>query len=846
MAMQSRYRFAHFELLGTERRLLVDGHDAPLGARAFDLLVALVEQRDRTVGKDELIDLVWPGLVVEGNNLQVQISSLRKILGPRAISTIPGRGYRFALEVSDLTSSDTGADEAADRASIVYPSPPGTGSSRPLQGNLPAVLPELIGRAGDVASLLTAIGAHRLVSVVGAAGIGKTRLAQAAAHALRREFEDGVWMVELAPVADPALLPTAVAQALGVTLPGKRSSQDEVIDALRDRAALLVLDNCEHLLDAASAFAHALRRRAPEAHLLITSQELLRIADEHLYHATTLSVPVTPDLMAARVSGAVALLVNRVQALRPSFVLTEQNCADVVDICRRLDGLPLAIELAAARVPLLGTAGVRERLDERFRMLTGGVRTAMRRHQTLREALDWSHSLLDGNERAVFRRAGVFAGTFSMSAAQQVLGDEQLDSWEVLEHLGALVDKSLVIAELSEPPRYRLLESARAYALEKLRDAGETDATRERHAQAVLAIFEAGLQQQWLVPRSMLVEQHLPDLDNLRAALEWGRFTTGAQHIALAGASMWMWTGIQQRVEALRICERAMARIDESTPPALEARLLSEWCVLPSSPPVPAERAAAERAVALFRNLDDRRSAYIALERLQINAQRCGDVASCERVSLEMAQLHDANWPPASRWHLLMARAVYLSRSNQTEAARVAFEECLQLARAVRESRHIHASLQWLIDIASETRHSEEAVTLCRELVVLTRADRFTSGLAVALCMLSEALAKLDHIDEALTTAREATPLHAQQGTPLWVWLVPFAQIALKQGRVSDSALALGRVEAKYGGFSNNQRDRDDLRSLLRQSLSSDELQSLLAEGAALTDEEAARIALSS
>ena len=178
-------------------------------------------------------------------------------------------------------------------------------------------------------------------------------------------------MVELAPVADAALLPAAVAQALGVTLPGKRSAQDEVIDALRNRAVLLVLDNCEHLLDAASAFAQALRHRASEAHLLITSQELLRIADEHLYHAAALSVPATPDLMAARVSGAVALLVNRVQALQPTFALTEQNCADVVDICRRLDGLPLAIELAAARVPLLGTAGVRERLDERFRMLTG-------------------------------------------------------------------------------------------------------------------------------------------------------------------------------------------------------------------------------------------------------------------------------------------------------------------------------------------------------------------------------------------------------------------------------------------------------------------------------------------
>mgnify|MGYP001189138894 CR=1 FL=1 len=844
--MQRRYRFAHFELLGTERRLLADGHEAPLGGRAFDLLVALIERRDRTVGKDELIDVVWPGLVVEVNNLQVQISSLRKILGPRAISTIPGRGYQFAMEVSDLTSGPNGPDDAAHRPVMAEPGAPTVGYARIQQGNLPEVLPELIGRAGDLADLLASLGAHRLVSVVGAAGIGKTRLAQAAAHALRREFEDGVWMIELASVADPAVLPLAVAQAMGLTLPGNRSAQDEVIDTLRNRVMLLVLDNCEHLLDAASAFAHALRQRAPGARLLITSQELLKITDEHLYHATTLSVPDASDLMAARVSGAVALLVDRVQALQASFALTEQNCSDVVEICRRLDGLPLAIELAAARVPLLGTGGVRERLDERFRMLTGGVRTAMRRHQTLREALDWSHSLLDDRERAVFRRAGVFAGTFTMHAAQQVLGDGQLDAWEVLEHLGALVDKSLVIAEPTEPPRYRLLESARAYALEKLRDAAETDATRERHAQAFLAIFEAGQQRRWVVSRSALVEAHLPDFDNLRAALVWGTVTTAALHIALAGASAWMWIGTGQRVEALRICERAMERIDETTPPALEARLLSEWCVLPSSPPVPAERAAAERAVALFRNLGDWRGAYIALERLQINAHRCGDVALCERVSLEMTQLHDASWPPASRWHLLRARAVYLSLSNQIEAARAMTEECLQLARAVREYTHERVSLQGLIDIAMETGHFEEAVTRCRELVAMTRADRFTSGLAIALCCLSHALAKLDQIDEALAAAREGTPLHAKQGTPLWVWLISFAQIAFKQGRVSDAALAFGRAEAKYGNVVNDQRDRVAVRALLVKSLSSGELQRLLAEGAALTDEEAARIALAS
>jgi len=548
--------------------------------------------------------------------------------------------------------------------------------------------------------------------------------------------------------------------------------------------------------------------------------------------------------MSARISGAVALFVSRVQALQPSYALTENNCADLVDVCRRLDGLPLAIELAAARVPLLGIAGVRKRLDERFRMLTGGVRTALRRHQTLREAIDWSHSLLTVNERAVFRRAGVFAGTFTMEAAQQVLGDGQIDPWEVLEDLGALVDKSLVIAELSEPPRYRLLESTRAYALEKLRDAGEADTTRERHAQAILAMFDTGLRQQWLQPRNLLAEEHLPDLDNLRAALEWAAISTPALHIALTGASVWMYTATGQRVEALRNCERAMARIDANTPPALEARLLSEWCVLPSSPPVPAERAAAERAVALFRDLGDQRGLYIALERLQINAHRCGDVELCERVSLAMTKVHDANWPPASRWHLLMAHAVSLSVNNQIEAARVALEECLKLARAVNEPRHTYISLQGLADVASETGRLEEALTMCRELVVMARTDRFANGLAISLCALSNALAKLGHIDEALAAAREARPLHAQHGTPLWNWLVAFALIAFKQGRVSDAALAFGRAESKYATVSNNRHNRDDLRALLTQSLSVTDLHRLLSEGARLTDEEAADIAL--
>jgi len=213
------------------------------------------------------------------------------------------------------------------------------------------------------------------------------------------------------------------------------------------------LDNCEHLLDAASAFAQAVHDQARDVHLLVTSQELLKLPDEHLFRVGPLSLPEADDPSAARASGAVALFVERVTALQPAFELDAANAANVVDLCRHLDGLPLAIELAAARVPLLGVAGVRQRLGERLRLLTGGARTVLRRHQTLRELLDWSHGLLAEGDRVVFRRLGVFAGSFAMAAAQRAVADEQHDEWAVLDRAGTLVDKSLLMVEAGDPPR---------------------------------------------------------------------------------------------------------------------------------------------------------------------------------------------------------------------------------------------------------------------------------------------------------------------------------------------------------------------------------------------------------
>ena len=460
-ATLSDLRFGRFQLDANRRELSVDGVVVKLGARAFDVLLALVERRDRIVSKNELLDLVWPDVVVEENNLQVQISTLRKLLGPLAIATIPGRGYRFTVSVEDFAQGS--------------PAPAATPALRaatcPSVTNLPDELRPLYGRDAEVAEVVQLLVQHRLVSIVGAGGIGKTRLAQAVAHQMRDRFPDGVWLVELAALSDPARIASTVAQTLNMPVSDASNALEAATDAVRGKSLMLVLDNCEHVLEAVAALATAICRAAPGTTLLTTTQEPLKIGDERVYRLGPLSVPpldTAPSVEAAAGFGAVTLFVARAQAGDQHFALDAGNAAAVFDICRRLDGIALALEFAAARVRLLGVQGLRARLDERFNILTGGARTALQRHQTLRAAFDWSHGLLSKAERTVFRRLGVFVGSFSLDAAQQIARDVTMDVWEVLDHLASLVDKSLVAVEQSDLPRYRLLETARTYALEQL------------------------------------------------------------------------------------------------------------------------------------------------------------------------------------------------------------------------------------------------------------------------------------------------------------------------------------------------------------------------------------------
>ena len=840
-----------------QRDLLVDGKPAKLGARAFDLLLTLVEHRNRVVSKNELLELVWPGMIVEENNLQVHISALRKLLGPQVIATIPGRGYRFtallggamaAASSSPATAAiNAAATVDATSACIAFPATEEANSTPCEWGNLPVQLPTLFGRDADIELLAQHIKAHRVVSVVGTGGVGKTRLAQAAADTLRAMFTDGVWLVELAPVSDPTLVPAAVAQALGLALPGQRSAQDEVIDALSARTLLLILDNCEHIVAAASMFAQTLVNHSPGVHLLVTSQELLKITGEHVYPLSPLGWPDTNALAAAQSSGAVALFVDRVSSLKPAFTMTEQNVADVIDICRQLDGLPLAIELAAARVPHLGVVGVHVWLKDRFHMLTGGARGTPRRQQTLRETLDWSHSLLAADERAVFRRASVFVGGFTLPAAQHALADDQVDQWAVLDQLSALVDKSLVVADPSEPPRYRLLESARAYALQRLQDAGETNSARERHARAMLALFEEAYAQLWTVTHDVRFERCLPDVDNLRAALDWAQDASDAElHIALAGASAWIWAKAGQFGEGQRRSELALTRIDVTTASALEARLqlaFSEFMYGAD------ELSKLARAADLYRSIGDSRGLYLTAARAVGMSALNGDIVVSEQWLRETELLHDAAWPLASRWHLLEARRMFAYLNHRYDEAETVSDESLRLATKLADVQLVRTAQESLAAIAGARGDLAHAVERGRALIALRRGDRFDQLVPSTLGNYGVALTESGLLDEALPVMRSAALILTRQGIG-WMQLDAIALLAFKRGRIDDAALALGRSFACWAKFNQprygpiTQRIRDAVLSGLRQALPAAELERLLAEGAAMSDEEAARGAL--
>lgn len=551
--------FGPFRLFPTRRLLLEAERPLRLGSRALDILIALVERPGELLSKEYLMARVWPNIPVEEGNLKVHVAGLRRVLGDgrggnRYLINIPSRGYRFVAPVS--FANEPGCSAA-----------PFAVTSRPH--NLPVKLTRLIGRDVVVNNLTQQLQMHRLFTIVGSGGIGKTAVSLDMAEEVMQSYKHGVWLIDLARIADPSLVPTALASALSLEV----RSEDPLpglIATLSDKQMLLLLDNCEHVIDAAATLAVGVLKGSRGVQILTTSREPLRVNGEQVYRLSPLeSPPPSARLSAAEALRfpAVQLFAERAAATIYNFELNDEDAAIAAYICRELDGIPLAIEFAAARVDTFGVRGLAARLDDRLRLLTRGARADLPRHQTIGAALDWSYQLLIQAEQTAFLRLAVFAGGFTLGAASAVAGADATES-EMADILASLVMKSLVTADVSgEEVRFRLLETMRAYALTKLKESGEAEAVARRHA----AYYRDTLEAAWNnTSGEDAAAAYAAEIDNIRAALTWAFAPRGDAPIgvALAVASAPIWLEISLLTE----CRQWMAKALELLGPTDRGR----------------------------------------------------------------------------------------------------------------------------------------------------------------------------------------------------------------------------------------------------------------------------------
>jgi predicted ATPase/DNA-binding winged helix-turn-helix (wHTH) protein len=540
----------------TRRELRTHGAPVPLGSRAFDIVEVLARSAGELVTKDEIMRQVWSGAIVEESALQVHISAIRKALGSDRgmLKTAFGRGYR-------LLGAWTIRQERISAAPVVLQIVPPT----EFLTNFPPASSELIGRTGAREHLGDLLSAYRVVTLTGPGGIGKSALALAVARSMFPIFQGDGWLVELASLSDPGLVPSAVASVLDLKPGGDEISAARVARAIGDRKLFLILDNCEHVIDAAANLVETVVRLCPRTTVLATSREVLRIDGEYVYRVPPLAVPpedqMEPEVILQH--DAVELFIARTRTQAPDISLHGENLPAIASICRHLDGIPLAIEFAAARAATLGVQQVATRLDDRFRLLTSGRRTALPRHRTLRAMLDWSYELLPDEERLLLRRLAIFSSGFTLEAAAAVMSDRDNTAPYVAEGIANLVAKSLIARDGSAiSGRWRLLETIRAYALEKLGESGEFERLARRHAEFFRDLFERAAPSS--APSTAEMAQYAREIDNVRVAIDWCFSPSGDSGIGavLTAAYAPVWLNLSLTAELSNRAERALRRVD--------------------------------------------------------------------------------------------------------------------------------------------------------------------------------------------------------------------------------------------------------------------------------------------
>jgi predicted ATPase len=657
--------------------------------------------------------------------------------------------------------------------------------------NLPVQLTSFVGRGAQMIDLEKLLVDNRLVTLTGAGGAGKTRLAVEIAARIAHEFGDGVWYVDLAPITHPGVVPVAVARALGLPDQPGRSTMDTLLRFVRDRQMLVLLDNCEHLLDATAELVVALLGAAPGLTLLATSREPIGVTGEATWRVPSLSVA----------DEAIELFTDRARLAKTGFTVTDNNAAAVAEICRRLDGMPLAIELAAARVRALSLAEILEGLHDRFRLLTGGARTAVRRQQTLRASVDWSHTLLTEPERVLFRRLAVFLGGFDLEAAQAVAGGGDVERYQVLDQLTLLVDKSLVVADDSgQRTRYRLLETVRRYALEKLGESGEADVVRARHRDyytSLAALLDAPADRDY----EQLVEQAEIETDNLRAAFAWSRENADTERaLQLASSLQPLWLARGRIQEGLSWFDAVFAHentLDAEVIAPVRARALADKVVLDGWVGV-YNMADAEQALALARELDD--PALLARALFACGSAMVFNAEVARRYFAEAIGLARAL---GDRWRLsqILGRHAHMAFvAGDLIAVRAIAEEGRQLADAIGD-RFESRQCRWRLGGAQMMQADlVGAIAQFRQLVAEAEADHDEMLRDTILFILPHVLAYHGDASGARAAAEAAIEAAADVGD-LYVGASYIALIVVALG-AGDVALAADAAEAAWSHMS--------------------------------------------
>ncbi len=733
--------------LDPEARVLTHaGAPLALGARAVAVLAALVGQAQEYVSKSAILDAAWPGLVVEEANLAVQISAIRRALarvpgGDGWIETLARRGYRFVGPV--VTIADPRAPTAAlDRT----------------RTNLPQLLTSFVGRERELAEIKQRLPSTRMLTLTGSGGIGKTRLVLQAAAEVREAYRDGVWFVDLSPLVDPTLVPSVVAQVLRVKEAGDKPLIESLSERLRKQELLLILDNCEQVLAAVADLAEALLGATAKVTLVATSREPLHVGGEQVYPVAALPVPGrTADAKGIARSDAVQLFVERARAHRPSFDLEGPRARAVADICVRLDGIPLALELAAARVAVLPVEQIERLLDQRFRLLTSGSGSDVPRHQTLRAMLDWSYDLLNEKERLLLARFSVFAGGFTLAAAEVVAVGDPIAKDDVVYLLIALVEQSLVVAD-EDGDRYRMLETVREYAREKLNVSGGAESVRNRHRDFFLMLAEEAEPKMMGAEQAAWLQRLENEHENLRAALDWSLMQAESSGgLRLCGALARFWHVRGHFSEGRECCARVLNN------PGAKERTVERAKVLNSAGGLahlqgdyPAARRWYEERLSIARELENKTGIAAALTNLGSVVRAQGDIPIARAMYEEALSFRQELGDRALIAGLLNNLGTLVREMGDTSGARAMYEESLAIKRELGDKQGIANTLNNLGLAASEESEPALACALYEESLAIKRELGDRRGIANSLNNLAGEALRQGELASARTLDKES------------------------------------------------------------------------------------------